>query len=423
LLGTDGRRWQFAWDRTALHGTDGEVVAWAHIGRDVTEYRVLESQLRQAQKLATIGRLAGGLAHDFNNLLTVVMGYSAALLHDRDPSDPAYLGLSQIRKAAAKGAELTHRLLAFGRRQVLRPEVLNLNIVIADAEHLIRQLVGDKISLQLDLAPSLWAARLDGACFQQVLMNLAANARDATPRGGRLTIATGNIAIRHAGDPPGGLLPGEYVEVTVSDTGCGMTDEVRSHLFEPFFTTKENGKGSGLGLSTVYGIVQQSGGAIFVDTAAGGGATFRLYFSRVQAVPQKPRQEPVATTAQLGTETILLVEDREDVRRLAGQILRELGYTVLEAEGPARALELAQDRGRPIHLLLTDIVMPEMDGLELASHVQTYQNAVKVLYMSGYADAPQNISEKLAEPGSAYIQKPFTPASLAMTIRQVLDAR
>jgi PAS domain S-box-containing protein len=423
LLGAGGRRWQFEWDQTALRDTNGDVAAWANIGRDVSEYQVLEAQFRQAQKLATIGRLAGGLAHDFNNLLTVVMGYSAALLRDRDVSDPSYLGLTQIRKAAVKGAELTHRLLAFGRRQVLRPEILSLNTVISDAEHLVRQLIGDKISLNLELQPSLWLTRLDAGCFQQVLMNLGANSRDATPRGGRLTISARNATVPQTGDPPAGLLPGEYVHVSVSDTGSGMTEEVRGHLFEPFFTTKENGKGSGLGLSTVYGIVQQSGGSIFVDTAPGKGTTFHLYFPRVQGAARKIREEAPVTVARNGTENILLVEDREDVRRLTSQILRNLGYTVLEADGPTRALELAQDRSVPIHLLLTDVVMPDMDGIELAGHILSYQKAAKVLYMSGYADAPQNISAKLSEPGSAYLQKPFTPDNLAVTIRRVLDER
>jgi PAS domain S-box-containing protein len=423
LLGAGGSRWQFEWDRTTLREADGSVTAWANIGRDVTEHRALEMQFRQAQKLATIGRLAGGLAHDFNNLLTVIMGYSAALLCGRDSSDAAYLGLTQIRKAAAKGAELTHRLLAFGRRQVLRTEVLNLNTVIADAEHLIRQLIGEDITLIVELARTPWRTRLDAGCFHQVLMNLAANARDATPRGGSLTIATANTAVKKAADPPSGLLPGEYVQVRVSDTGAGMSNEVRSHLFEPFFTTKENGKGAGLGLSTVYGIVQQSGGCIFVDTAPGKGTTFRLYFPRARAEARKPHEEAVAASTRRGTENILLVEDREDVRRLIGQILRDLGYTVLEADCPARALELAQDRSHSIHLLLTDVVMPEMNGIELADHVLTYQNEIKVLYVSGYSDAPQNISEKLSEPGSAYLQKPFTPDGLAASVRRVLDAR
>ena len=421
MIGAANHRWQFEWDRTALRDPDGSLAAWANIGRDVTEYRLLEAQLRQAQKLATVGRLAGGLAHDFNNLLTVVMGYSAALLRDCEPSDSAYLGLTQIRKAAAKGAELTHRLLAFGRRQVLRPEVLNLNTVIADAEHMIHQLIGDDISLALEPAPSLWRTRLDAGSFHQVLLNLAANARDATPRGGRLTIATSNITIKRAADSPSGMLPGQYVQVTVADTGVGMTEETRSHLFEPFFTTKEHGQGAGLGLSTVYGIVQQSGGNIFVDTAPGKGTTFRLYFPMVQGDATKPREENANSNVQRGTENILLVEDREDVRRLTGQILRDLGYTVLEADGPARALELAQDRSHPIHLLLTDVVMPEMNGLELADHVLTYQNAIKVLYMSGYSDAPTNLSERLAEPGYAYLQKPFTPHTLAASVRRVLD--
>jgi PAS domain S-box-containing protein len=418
LIGSERQRWQFEWDRTALRDQDGNIAAWANVGRDVTDYRGMQMQLIQAQKLATIGRLAGGLAHDFNNLLTVIMGYSAVLLKDHPESDPAHLGLTQIQKAAGKGAELTHRLLAFGRRQVLRPEVVNLNTLISDAEHMIRHLVGDDVRVATQLDPNLWRVRLDGGSFHQILMNLAANARDAMPQGGGFTVATANVPA--CGEAAHGvtLPPGDYVQVTVGDTGAGLSDAARTHLFEPFFTTKD--KGTGLGLSTVYGIVQQSGGQIFVDSQSQVGAMFRIYFPRAEA-PAAENQVAVAPAAtQRGTETILLVEDRDDVRQFVAHTLRLFGYTVLESDGSTMALEIAQDRGHIIHLLLTDLVMPDIDGFELAEHISVYRHDLKILFMSGFADAP-HIAAKMGQPGRAYLQKPFTPDTLAVAVRKVLD--
>jgi PAS domain S-box-containing protein len=418
LLGAGGQRWQFEWDRTALRDQDGHVVAWANVGRDVTEYQALHAEFIQAQKLATIGRLAGGLAHDFNNLLTVIMGYSAALLRDCPEIDPAYLGLTQIRKAAGTGAELTHRLLAFGRRQLLRPEVLNLNVLIADAGHMMRHLLGDDVRLATRLDPSLWRVRLDGGSFHQILMNLAANARDAMPQGGSITVATANVPVNAETAPGSALTPGEYVRVTVSDTGTGLSEVARDHLFEPFFTTKE--KGTGLGLSTVYGIVQQSGGQIYVDSEPQLGATFRMYFPRAEGEEPQAHRTPVLVAAQRGNETILLVEDRDDVRQFVAQTLRALGYKVLEANGSAMALDLAQDRSHVIHLLLTDLSMPDMDGFEVAEHVSVYRQGLKIVFMSGYADTP-HIAAAVSQPGRSYLQKPFTPDALAAAVRKALD--
>jgi PAS domain S-box-containing protein len=418
LLDPSGRRRQFEWDRTTLRDHEGHIAAWANIGRDVTDYRLLQSEFLQSQKLATIGRLAGGLAHDFNNLLTVVLGYSVALLTGRKESDPAYHPLTQIRKAAAKGAELTHRLLAFGRRQILRPVVRNLNTIVADAEHMIRHLIGDDIRFALELDPSLWRVRIDAGCFHQVLMNLAANSRDAMPHGGKLTIATANVSVEPCTPPSACPPPGDYVQITVTDTGAGLTDDAHAHLFEPFFTTKENGHG--LGLPTVYGIVKQSGGYIFVDSAPGEGASFRIYFPRADGAEVKAEEDPPPADPQRGAETILLVEDRDDVRRFVSQTLRDLGYTVLEAAGPAAALEIVQDRSHMLHLLLTDVTMPDMDGFELADHVAAYREGVKVIFMSGFADAP-HLASKIAAPGRAYLQKPFTPSVLGASVRKVLD--
>jgi two-component system, cell cycle sensor histidine kinase and response regulator CckA len=419
LLGPDGRRWQFDWDRMILRDAHGRIAAWANVGRDVTECKALEAKFRQSQKLETIGRMAGGMAHDFNNLLTVIMGYSAALLEKSDASNPDYTGLTEIRKAAGKGAELTHRLLAFSRRQVLRPEVLSLNTVVADAEHMLRRLIGNDIVLTTNLDPSLGFVRLDAGCFHQVLLNLAVNARDAMPRGGSLTISTANVEVDAHSPLSAAVALGEYVQVTVSDTGTGMSKEVRSHLFEPFFTTKEHGKGTGLGLSTVYGIVQQSGGRIEVETELDNGTSFIIYLPRVQAESAPAREGSAGASTLRGTENILLVEDREDVRKLTARLLGDLGYTVLEAESPARALELAQDRSRAIQLLLTDVVMPGMAGFELADLIKTYQAGIKVLFMSGYVDA-SHCAEKASEPGFGYLEKPFTPEILAIRVREIL---
>jgi PAS domain S-box-containing protein len=418
VLGSGGQEWQFEWDRTALRDHDGHVAGWANIGRDVTDYHALQAQFFQSQKLATIGRLAGGLAHDFNNLLTVILGYSAALLRDRAETDSDYLGLSQIQKAAGRGAELTHRLLAFGRRQVLRPDVFNLNTLISDAEHMVRHLVGDDIRVTTELDPSLWRVRVDAGSFHQILMNLSANARDAMPQGGTIKIATANLP-RAATRAPGSMLPaGDYVRVTVSDSGAGLTDAAREHLFEPFFTTKE--KGTGLGLSTVYGIVQQSGGQISVDSHTQAGTTFRIYFPKAEDTEAEESVADAPGVGKLGKETILLVEDRDDVRRLVAQALRSYGYTILEADGPKTALEIAQDGSCAIDLLLTDLVMPDMDGFDLAEHVGRYRKGMKVLFVSGSVDAP-HIAAKLAQPGVSYLQKPFTPETLAVAVRKNLD--
>jgi CheY-like chemotaxis protein len=360
------------------------------------------------------------LAHDFNNLLTVILGYSASLLQDLPESDPAHLGLTQIRKAAGKGAELTHRLLAFGRRQMLRPEVLNLNPLIADAEHMVRHLVGDDIRVATQLDPALWRVRLDGASFHQILMNLAANARDAMPQGGAITVTTANVPMSASTTPASPLTPGDYVRITVSDTGTGLSEAARTHLFEPFFTTKD--KGTGLGLSTVYGIVQQSGGQIFVDSKPQVGTTFRIYFPRAEGAEPEPLAAAAPSVTQRGTETVLLVEDREDVRQLVALTLRSLGYTVLEAEGSTMALELAQNRQQAIHLLLTDLAMPDMNGFELADHIVVYREGIRILFMSGFADTP-HIGAEVSQPGRAFLQKPFTPDALATAVRDVMDEK
>jgi nitrogen-specific signal transduction histidine kinase len=394
----------------------------AGIGRDVTEYKALETRLRQAQRLESIGRLAGGVAHDFNNLLTVIRGYSSLLLEHRKHTDSAYIGLVEIKRAAEKGAALTKQLLAFSRRKASEPQMIDLNAIIAEDERMLRRLIGDHIELNTNLDPALGLVRADPSDIHQSLLNLAVNARDAMPEGGSLTLATSNIdvdeehAFRRAG-----VEPGQYVRLVVADTGVGMSADVRAHLFEPFFTTKDVDKGTGLGLSTVYGIIQQAGGHILVQTEAGEGASFEIILPRAQP--------PVATLAVAaesspsirgGTETLLLVEDQRELRTLLGSLLERLGYTVLQAGNGRMALRLMKRVTGPIHLLVTDLMMPGMLGSELAQRVTAAHPETKVLYVSGYGDVPA--ARPL--PGGAaseFLQKSFTPEQLAAKVREMLD--
>jgi PAS domain S-box-containing protein len=419
LLGPDNRRWHISWDSTILRSSTGTVAARANIGRDITEYKALEEQFRQSQKLAGIGRLAGGLAHDFNNLLTVILGYSNALLEEHGTTDPGYSSLLEIRSAAEKGADLTGRLLAFSRRRVLQAEVLNLNTIVELALGMLRRLIGDNVQVVTKLEPELGLVRIDGGSFHQILMNLAVNARDAMPHGGTLTIGTSNVSagLHHQA----GLPPGDYVQLAVTDTGTGMTEEVRKQVFEPFFTTKDVGKGTGLGLSTVYGIVQQSGGHIVVESELDQGTNFRIYLPRAQA-PVEQALEPTDYRALPGgTETILVVEDREDVRGLTVNLLTGLGYTVIEANGSASALTLARDTSRVMHLMVSDVLMPGIPGGELADLVRSLRPGIKVLLVSG-GDNEAVAQERLATPGFDFLAKPFTPAELAAAVRSLLDA-
>ena len=419
VQGPTGNRWQFAWDSALLRDSLGKPAAIAHVGRDVTEHKALATQLEHADKLASIGRIAGGVAHDFNNLLTVIMGYSGALLEDLAPDDPSYGALTQIHRAAQKGAGLTQGLLAFSRRQVLRPEVVNVNELIMDMEGLLRRLIGEHIQMRVLLDNELGLVRVDAGQFGQVLMNLAANARDAMPEGGTLTIQTANAGLLGAGGSKSAGAPGGFVEVSVSDTGTGISEEVRTHIFEPFFTTKEHGKGTGLGLSMVYGIVQQSGGHIDLRTMPGLGTSFRILLPQVQAGAAST--ETAATCPMRGgTETILLVEDQEEVRAITAKLLRGFGYTVWECDSSARALEQAHDPERTIHLLITDVVMPGGGGLELADIMRASRNELRVLFISGYTNGA-DVAGRLSKPSFGYLAKPFTPAKLAAVVRNILD--
>ncbi len=402
----------------------GKVSLLAVFALDVTDRVRLESQLRQAQKMEAVGRLAGGVAHDFNNLLTAISSYSELLLADLAPEDPRRADVVEIRKATERAAGLTRQLLAFSRRQVLQPKVVDLNAVIAGAEKLLRRLIGEDIALVTRLDPALASVKADAGQIEQVIMNLAVNARDAMQDGGTLTLETENVEIEASVQTAEQSIvaPGPYVLLRVGDTGTGMDTETKHHLFEPFFTTKERGRGTGLGLATVYGIVKQSGGFIWVDSEPGKGSLFRIYLPAQEraARPAEAAERPAAQPAP-GTETILLVEDEEAVRAVTRESLRRHGYSVLDAPSAEAALEVSGSFGGRIELLLTDVVMPGMSGRALADRLATHRPDTKVLYMSGYTD-DAIVQHGVLEPGLHYLQKPFTPDILATRVRQVLDA-
>jgi PAS domain S-box-containing protein len=390
------------------------------IAEDITERRALEQQLRQAQKMEAVGRLAGGVAHDFNNLLTVIKGYTELMLADPAP----YVHRSELEetmKAADRAASLTRQLLAFSRQQVMAPRILNLNNVVANMQNLLMRLLGEDVHLEISLEEKLHNVKADPSQFEQVIMNLAVNARHAMPKGGRLRIETGNVdleedwAREHIG-----AKPGKYVMLAITDTGTGMDEKTKSRLFEPFFTTKEQGKGTGLGLSTVYGIVKQSDGYIAVYSELGVGTTFKVYLPRVQAPAENVKLSGVFPQANRGNETILLVEDEEGVRRLVRDIVSRQGYKVLEARSGEEALKVAEQHAGNIDLLLTDLVLSQMSGRELSERLRQRLREMKVLYMSGYTDDAMLHSGGLLK-GAGFIQKPFTAASLSQKMRELLD--
>ena len=384
--------------------------------------RETEAQLRQAQKMEAVGRLAGGMAHDFNNLLTVIRGYSELFLGRLGPTDAMRKDMEEVKKAADRASGLTRQLLAFSRRQFIAAKVLDLNALVANMNGMLRRLIGeDIVELSAELDASIGAIKADPGQVEQVIMNLVVNARDAMPKGGRLTIETRNVTI--GGEvrlDAVGVAPGSYVLLAIHDTGQGMDAETRSHLFEPFFTTKEKGKGTGLGLSTVYGIVKQSGGSITVESAPGRGTTFRIYFPRIeQEVPGSTGAVEAIDPAR-GRETILLVEDEPAVRGLVQETLRLHGYTVLEARHGIEALLSSAKYVGPIHLLLTDVVMPQMSGPEVAEKILTVRPDIKVLYMSGYPDHPV-FEQGGVSRQTGFLPKPFSPPALAQKVREVLD--
>jgi two-component system cell cycle sensor histidine kinase/response regulator CckA len=408
---------------TRLIYQNGAPVGVQGIARDVTERKQLEARLRQSQKLEAVGQLAGGVAHDFNNLLTVILGYSEIMLRRIDQSTPLRHNLLEIKKAAERASTLTRQLLAFSRKQVLKPKVIDLNTVVADMGKMLLRLIGEDVELVTDLKPSLARVKADPGQIEQVLLNLAVNARDAMPRGGTLIIKTENVLMddelvrKYVS-----VNAGAHVMLTVSDTGHGMDAETQARVFEPFFTTKESGKGTGLGLATVYGIVKQSGGNIWLHSELGKGTIFKIFLPRVDdtAADQETivQQEPVPR----GKEKILVVEDEEQVLRIIREVLEGQGYTVLSASNGEEALELATDHGAEIRLLLTDVVMPQMSGRELAERLITMLPELKCLYMSGYTD-DAIVRHGLQEDTLNFIQKPFDSVSVARKVREVLDSQ
>jgi len=399
---------------------DGEPALLATL-MDLTERRGLEQQYRQAQKMEAVGQLAGGVAHDFNNLLTAISGYTDMVREDLPPDDPRRADLDEVRRAADRAAALTRQLLAFSRRQLLQPRVLDVNEVVHGMAKMLHRLIGEDVQLRTTLAPGPQRTNADLGQLEQVIMNLAVNARDAMPEGGDLTIETSTVTLdaEYAALHPDAR-PGPHVLLAISDGGDGMTADVQAHIFEPFFTTKGPGKGTGLGLATVYGIVKQSGGHVTAYSEAGRGTSMKVYLPVADA--EVASAAAVATDAPppVGSETILLVEDEDGVRRLTRSILERYGYHVLQARDGAEAVALCHGHRGEIHLMLTDVVMPGMGGGESAELIRQLRPGMKVLFMSGYADRAVT-EHRVLGADTPYLQKPFTPAVLARKVRDVLD--
>jgi len=409
---------------SVIRNARGEVEKLVIVNRDIGERRRLEEQLRQSQKMDAIGRLSGGVAHDFNNLLGVIIGYSEVLQDSIKETDRLRGCVDQVVQAGKRAASLTRQLLAFSRQQVLEPKVLILNTVVSDMEKMLRRLIGEDVELSTSLDPDLGKVRADQGQIEQVIMNLAVNARDAMPEGGKLVIHTANFEMDEAfvRRYPYPVQTGGYILLTVSDTGVGMDSATQHRIFEPFFTTKEKGKGTGLGLSTVYGVVKQSGGYIEVESSVGKGSSFKIYLPRVDQSLEAERTEVAPLTEFRGKETILLVEDEENLRTLTRNLLELYGYAVLEAANGEEALKISRGNTGPIHLMLTDMVMPGINGRALAQQLSQERQGLKVVYMSGYTGQTYG-GQGLLSPGAFFLQKPFTRENLARKIREALEVK
>ncbi|MGA8214918.1 MAG: PAS domain S-box protein [Candidatus Sulfotelmatobacter sp.] len=404
----------------AVAGGDEPADVLEAIAEDITERRVLEDQFRQAQKMEAVGRLAGGIAHDFNNLLMVISGYTEVLLDQLTLGNPLHSKAEAIQQASDRATTLTRQLLAFSRKQLLELKVIDVNAIVADMERLLRPLIGEHIELTTSLAPAVGCTRADAGQLEQVIMNLVVNAKDAMPNGGKISIRTASVTLDDSYRPENIFIKnGPYVMIAVSDNGEGMDRETQARIFEPFFTTKEKGKGTGLGLSTVYGIIKQSGGYVFVQSEPARGTVFTIYFPRVDEPSEAVGATPVSLAAAGGTETVLLVEDEDSVRQLVRETLESRGYRVLEAANGDAALALAANHPDPIHLVITDVVMPGLNGHELVQQLQPARPGLKVLYLSGYA---QDAFPSTAAVNSqkTFLQKPFTLQSLSRKVREIL---
>jgi len=406
---------------SVVRDRSGQIEKLVIVNRDITERRQLEDQLRLSQKIEAIGRLSGGIAHDFNNLLGVIIGYTEALQKRMKPEDPSREAIDEIQRAGKRAASLTQQLLAFSRKQVLEPRILDLNAIVRDVEKMLARLIGEDIGLALVLSEFIGMVKADRTQIEQVILNLAVNARDAMPQGGKLTIETANVELDEASATKRRfLLPGSYVLLKVSDSGCGMTPDVQAHIFEPFFTTKEKGKGTGLGLATVYGVIKQSGGYVLVESEFGRGTTFEIFLPRVAAAIENTK-EPLPSTkpVQRFQAVILLVEDEPSLRGLTRNVLQAAGYTVFEAADAFQALDIAKQTKIGIDLLLTDVIMPGMSGRALADALSGSRPETRVLYMSGYTDG-EIATQGVHDARASILHKPFTQDELIRRVEEAL---
>jgi PAS domain S-box-containing protein len=414
--------------RSPVRNDRGEIEKVIIVSRDITERKQAEEllrrrdeQLRHSQKMEAVGRLSGGIAHDFNNLLGVIIGYSESIEHRVAANDPLRKSAEEIRKAGERAASLTHQLLAFSRQQVLQPQILDLNALVNDMGKMLTRLIGMHIELTTNLATELGQVKAEQSQIEQVIVNLVVNARDAMPEGGQLLIETSNLDVNeNLASSLTFLQPGPYVLLTVTDTGIGMDANTRRHIFEPFFTTKGPGKGTGLGLATVYGVAKQSGGGVTVESEPGKGSTFKIFLPQTQESAVAPSPDETIAKGSMGTGTILLAEDEEALLKLTAERLTECGYTVLPARDGIHALEIARSFNEPIHLLLTDIMMPRMGGLSLARSMSELRPGIRVVFMTGHAERESSYREAIRS-GAESIQKPFSHEKLIRLVRQMLD--
>ncbi|MFZ0284717.1 MAG: ATP-binding protein [Terriglobales bacterium] len=428
MLSREGKVLWFRDEAVTLGDTAGRTPLMQGVLYDITQHKHLEDQLRQSQKMEAIGKLAGGIAHDFNNLLMIIQGHDERLLRHLNPDDLLFADAHGIKAAVSRAGALTQQLLAFSRKQVLQPRVLNMNAVAGEVGKMLEPVIGEKIGLSLDLTPDLWRVQVDERQMEQAILNLTLNARDAMPHGGKLTITTCNREISSSETQSNETsdaesLParaGRYVVLTVSDTGVGMDAETQSHVFEPFFSTKELGKGTGLGLASVYGVVQQSGGWVSFRSQVGHGSSFSIYLPEAGGDLASCNVQPAPAGEAKGTETILVVEDEDEIRDMVREYLERKGYTVVAANNGSEALQVAQRYKGSIHLLLTDMVMPQVGGRELAQQIKGMRPRIKILFTSGYPEHAA-LNEKVADPGTMILQKPYPLNVLASRVRQMLD--